>query len=179
MVSARAMTLVAIGIAWGVLTGCEGIIGLGEEPPLKAPPLKKTAEACRLPPARNPTCTECMVDSCCAQARACMANAACADAAENCLPTCWEGLCAFNACLAPLEGKEHELLRSLILCGAGCQAPCLPTPGGSCETLAQECCATIEGEAARQSCVDAALGGDEEACASFRVQAESSLCPPK
>lgn len=172
MVAGRAVLLLAFGLASGTLSACGEVIGLGDEP---EPAL--TAEICKLPPARKPACTECMIRSACAQSKDCAANAECAEAAANCLSQCWEPTCP-TKCLEGLGADAQKRLTALMIEGRDCHVECLPAEGSECEALAGGCCSAIEDPVEKRACVDTALVGDEAKCVAFHQRALESYCPP-
>jgi hypothetical protein len=171
MVGGRAILLLAFGLASGALTACGEVIGLGEEPRRAL-----TAEDCKLPPAQNPACTECMVDACCDKILACAADTECADKLTNCLPKCWEPECA-GACLAALP--DNSPLQALGKCGFACRDICQAPVGSDCRRLGEKCCRTIQNPSFAQSCEKTVQGGNAAECRKVELdfQAEN-ICTP-
>lgn len=179
MVTRRLLALLLLTIVTSAATAaCERVIGLGEEPKLKEPS-ESSKLSCGLPAAQNLACTECLASACCEEAETCSADPACADAASNCLPNCWELGCV-SQCLEPF-GPDEPLIK-LATCGIRCQSFCTPAADSDCYSLADECCRNIEDSTLRRGCVDTALKGDDTECNRVRLTAESArppLCAPR
>jgi hypothetical protein len=148
------LTRIAAGLWFGVLTACQSLIDLGEEPELVLP--ASVPEECGVRRAGGPACAECLNSKCCDEQLACGADPVCKDLTENCFTTCFDGAC-YEACLA----QGDAVLGDLFFCAADCATQC--TPVGDCGALA-DCCGRLAGTPVEEGCYRNARSENQELC---------------
>ena len=153
-----------LGALLTAVTGCQQLIGLGEEPIVGVP------EACGTPPHPEEECRLCMNSNCCVEQQRCSEDASCAQFA-HCIAYCWEGTCA-NACRLQFPGAATDAIYQCApyRCSEQCFLP------SACAELGEYCCDNIPPGANLDACFGFVHASNPDACRTAEQTLVAQYC---